>query len=197
MSEDVSFGDLIRRVRAGDEQAATQLVRRYKPTIRRIVDVRLRDPRLRRLLDAEDVCQSVMRSFFVRAAMGQYQLDTPEQLLRLLTTMARNKLANQVHRQQAKRCDYRRVTAGSIEEREIAVPGPSASSAMAAATLLQEACQRLSAEERRLLELRQKGRPWAEIAAALGGSPDGLRMQLTRAVDRVARELGLDGVPHE
>src|SRR5260370_20668853 len=87
MSEDPSFGDLIRRGRAGEEEAATQLVRRYEPTIRRIVDVRLRDPRLRRLLDAEDVCQSVLASFFVRAAMGQYRLDTPEQLVRLLATM--------------------------------------------------------------------------------------------------------------
>jgi RNA polymerase sigma factor (sigma-70 family) len=197
MSRDLSFRDLIRQVRAGDEQAATQLWRHYEPTIRRIVDVRLRDPRLRRLLDAEDVCQSVMRSFFVRAALGQYQLDTPDQLLRLLATMARNKVANQVHRHQAKRCDYRRLATGDIGQKEIAAPGPSASSAMAVTTLVQEVCQRLSAEERRLLELRQEGRAWAEIAAALGGSPDGLRMQLTRAVDRVARELGLDEVPHE
>jgi RNA polymerase sigma-70 factor (ECF subfamily) len=197
MSEDPSFGDLIRRVRAGEEEAATQLVRRYEPTIRRIVDVRLRDPRLRRLLDAEDVCQSVLASFFVRAAMGQYRLDTPEQLVRLLATMARNKLANQVHRHQAQRCDYRRVTTGTVEEREIAAPDPSLSTETSSAKLLQDARQRLSAEERRLLELRQEGRSWAEIAAALGGSPDGLRMQLTRAVDRVARELGLDEVAHE
>ena len=31
-----------------------------------------------------DICQSVMASFFVRAALGQYQLNTPEQLLNLL-----------------------------------------------------------------------------------------------------------------
>ena len=39
-----------------------------------------------------DICQSVLGSFFVRAATGQYKLETPEHLLKLLTTMARNKL---------------------------------------------------------------------------------------------------------
>ena len=33
---------------------------------------------------------------------------------------------------------------------------------------------------------------WNEIAAELGGTPDGHRMRLTRALDRVAPELGLD-----
>src|SRR5262245_23610315 len=54
-----SFDELMRRVRAGDEQAAADLVRRYEPAIRRAVRVRLRDPQLRRLLDSIDICQSV------------------------------------------------------------------------------------------------------------------------------------------
>ena len=33
---------------------------------------------------------------------------------------------------------------------------------------------------------------WAEIARQLGGTPDGRRMQLTRALDRVSGELGLE-----
>jgi hypothetical protein len=35
MSEAVPFDELIRLVRAGDEQAARELVRRYEPAIRR------------------------------------------------------------------------------------------------------------------------------------------------------------------
>src|SRR5207253_5181912 len=78
------FRDLIRRVRAGDEAAAAELVQHYEPYIRRAVRVRLVDPRLKRLVDSVDVCQSVLASFFVRAALGQYDLETPEQLLKLL-----------------------------------------------------------------------------------------------------------------
>src|SRR5437764_4205204 len=92
MTEPGSFPDLIRRVRGGDEAAAAELVKRYEPAIRRAVRVRL-DPRLRRVCDSMDLCQAVLGSFFVRAALGQYELETPEQLLKLLATMARKKLS--------------------------------------------------------------------------------------------------------
>src|SRR6516225_3387179 len=110
MPDEPSFRDLIGRVRQGDELAAAELVRRYEPAIRRAVRFRLTDPRLRRTCDSMDVCQSVLLSFFVRAASGQYDLDTPEQLLRRLTTMARNKLLNQARQQQAGCRDNRMVT---------------------------------------------------------------------------------------
>jgi RNA polymerase sigma-70 factor (ECF subfamily) len=51
----------------------------------------LTDPRLRRVLDTVDVCQSVLGGF-VRAAAGQFDLEQPEQLVKLLTTMARNRI---------------------------------------------------------------------------------------------------------
>src|SRR5437588_8834998 len=102
------FADLIQRVRSGDEDASTELVRRYEPAIRRVVRVHLRDPRLRRVLDSTDIAQSVLATFFVRANLGQYELDSPESLLKLLATIARNKLTNQANRQRAGRRDYRR-----------------------------------------------------------------------------------------
>jgi RNA polymerase sigma-70 factor (ECF subfamily) len=52
MAEPASFQDLIRRIRAGDPEAAAELVRRYEPTIRRAVRVRLVDARLGALLDS-------------------------------------------------------------------------------------------------------------------------------------------------
>jgi hypothetical protein len=51
----------------------------------------------------------------------------------------------------------------------------------------------LPAEEREVVERRAAGEGWAEIAAALGGTAAGRRMQLKRALDRVAPELGLEG----
>jgi DNA-directed RNA polymerase specialized sigma24 family protein len=93
MSDDTVFAGFMRRVRAGDEQAARELVARYEPVIRREVKMRLRDPRLYRRLDGADICQSVLASFFLRAASGQYELDQPDQLLRLLVVMTRHKLS--------------------------------------------------------------------------------------------------------
>jgi DNA-directed RNA polymerase specialized sigma24 family protein len=101
MADASTFHDLIIRLRTGDAGAAAELVRRYEPTIRLIVRRRLSDPALRRVLDSMDICQSVLASFFLRAAVGQYQLDDPQQLLKLLATMARNKVLHEVARQRA------------------------------------------------------------------------------------------------
>jgi RNA polymerase sigma-70 factor (ECF subfamily) len=192
MPEDNDFPELIRRVRAGDELAAAELVRRYEPAIRRAVRIRLGDTRLARAFDSMDVCQSVLASFFVRAALGQYELDAPEQLLKLLATMARHKLADQVDRERADCRDNRRVEEGSAETREVLSSASSPSGQVAARELLQEVQLRLSPEERQLVELRNQGLDWAAIAARLGGSPEALRKRLARATDRIARELGLD-----
>jgi hypothetical protein len=77
----------------------------------------LPDRRMRRVLDSMYVCHSVLASFFVRA-LGQYDLDTPVQLLHLLASMAPNKLGNQASRLQAQKRDYRReVGIGEQAER--------------------------------------------------------------------------------
>src|SRR5436190_19371790 len=110
MRENESAVELFRHVRAGDSEAATELFRRYEPSIRRRVRVwlRLQDERLGRAFDSMDVCQSVLASFFLRAAAGQYEVQEPGQLVALLFRMARNKLAHQVAREQAQRRDARR-----------------------------------------------------------------------------------------
>jgi RNA polymerase sigma factor (sigma-70 family) len=198
MPETDSFAELLRRVRTGDGGAADELWRQYEPFLRREVRLRLRDPHLRRLFDENDVCQSVMASFFVRAAAGQFDLDGPEQLRQLLSRMGRNKLAGQARRHRAQRRDCRRV--GEFPEgEEDQAPGaePSPSQAVAWRELLQEFRNRLGAEERQLADLRAGGRAWADIAAQVGGTADARRVQLNRAVERVSRELGLAGADHE
>src|SRR5436309_1583756 len=164
MTEPGSFPDLIRRVRTGDEAAAAELVRRYEPAIRRSARLRL-NPRLRRACDSLDLCQAVLGSFFVRVAAGQYELDAPEQLLKLLATMVRNKLSKLARYEQAERRDQRRVAAGSAEEHEVAADQASPSRQVSARELLEEVQRRLSEEERHLLQLRHQGLDWAAIAA--------------------------------
>jgi RNA polymerase sigma-70 factor (ECF subfamily) len=188
-----TFADFMRRIRAGDEQAAAELVRRYEPLIRREVRLHLEDRRLSRLFDSMDVCQSVLGSFFLRAAAGQYDLEQPEQLVRLLVTMARNKLASAARGQHRQRRDQRRVSAGGEAELAgLADPRPGPEESVAGAELLRRFRGALSAEEKQLVDLRGEGLAWAEVAARLGGTAQARRMQLARAVDRVARELGLE-----
>ena len=93
MKQGSSFTELIERVRSGDEQAATQLVQDFEPVVRRELRFRLRDSLARRELDSMDISQSVLSNFFVRAAMRQYDLNEPVDLVKLLATMTRNKVA--------------------------------------------------------------------------------------------------------
>ncbi|QJW99127.1 ECF-type sigma factor [Frigoriglobus tundricola] len=108
MANEPQFADLIRRVRAGQAEAAAELVDQFEPEIRRAIRMRLTDPRLRRVLDSVDICQSVFGQFFARAAAGQFDLQEPNQLVRLLVVMAQNRLRNHAAFQQAARRDQRR-----------------------------------------------------------------------------------------
>jgi RNA polymerase sigma-70 factor (ECF subfamily) len=148
------------------------------------------------LIESVDICQSVFASFFVRTALGQYDLETPDQLLRLLATIARNKLARQANREHAARRDQRRINPAAVLE-DCPAPGSSPSSQLATRELVQEARRRMSPEELRLLELREQGLGWTDVAAELGGSPEALRVRLARAVARVTRQLGLDEATDE
>jgi RNA polymerase sigma-70 factor (ECF subfamily) len=189
MTESTTFAEFIGRIRAGDDQAARELVRRYEPVIRREVRVRLRDPRLYSRFDWTDICQSVLASFFARSAAGQYELEQPDQLLRLLVTMTRHKLAKQERRHRAGRRDYRRVEGRDPAELEGRSATPSPSRLVAGRDLLEEFRRRLTAEERHLADLRAQGYDWGEIAGQLGGTPAARRKQLARALDRVEQQL--------
>jgi RNA polymerase sigma factor (sigma-70 family) len=194
MSEGDSFTEFMRRIRAGDEQAAADLVRQYEPLIRREVRINLEDRHLSQLFDSMDISQSVLFSFFVRTAAGQYDLEQPDQLLKLLVTMARNKLATAARREHRQRRDRRRTTntgaAGPLAD--VADRNLAPDEQIAAKELLVRLGQSLSEEERHLAELRKQGLAWADIATQLGGTAQARRMQLARAIDRVAQEFDLD-----
>jgi RNA polymerase sigma-70 factor (ECF subfamily) len=136
-----------------------------------------------------DICQSVLASFFVRTAAGQYDLNSPGQLVRLLTAMARNKLLRQVEKLQAGRRGGGRCPEGDVD---LTDPGPDPHRVAAGRELLQQFRSRLSEEERWLADQRGLGRSWADIAAEAGENTDALRMRLSRATDRVARQLDID-----
>jgi RNA polymerase sigma-70 factor (ECF subfamily) len=192
MAGEDAFADLICRVRAGDGEAAAELVHSYEPAIRRVVRVHLRDPRLRRVLDSMDVCQSVLATFFVRANLGQYDVATPEDLLKLLGKIARNKLTNQISKHRAERRDYRREESFASREGLTRASGSGPGEQAAARELLAKVRELLTDDERQLAELRGRGDSWAEVATTLGGTPDSMRKKLARALNRVLTHLGLD-----
>jgi RNA polymerase sigma factor (sigma-70 family) len=192
MREKCDFADLLQRVRGGDSDAAFELVRKYESAIRVAVRTRLSDPKLRRQFDSMDVCQSVLASFFMRAATGQYDLRDPAQLVALLTKMARNKLAMRARHEYRQRRDVRRnVQLGEIWS-EPASPGAEPTRQVVGRDLVDRALGLMDPQVRQMAECRTRGMEWSEIAAQIGGTADARRKQFQRAVDQIAQSLEID-----
>lgn len=183
------FQALMHRLRQGDEDAAAEIVRSYEPGLTRLIRVRLLDRRLRRLHGESDVFQSVMGSFFVRVALGQYDLQKPEDLLKLLSVMVRNKVA-----EKARRRDVGRDADDLDGSGAAVVPStePSPSRIVAMRQLAREARARLAPELLEVIALRDEDLGWKEIAERVGGNPDALRKRLARAVDEISEALGVE-----
>ena len=90
------------------------------------------------LVESVDICQSVFASFFVRTSLGQYDLESPDKLFRLLVTITRNKVAHQANHEHAARRDQRRINQGAGLA-DCPAPGNSPSRQLAARELVQEA----------------------------------------------------------
>ncbi len=192
MSDEPDFRALLARVRAREPGAAAELVRRYDPQIRRLIRVRLTDPKLRRLVDTADIFQSVLFKCLVHVSEGRYDLQDPAELLKLLATMVSHKIIDM-----ARRPEMRKAAPGGGEPLDsLAGEGETPSAVLACRELLDKIAHLLSEEELRIVRLRLEGVPWAEIAAGEGREPDAVRKQHDRALQRVREQLGGDGPGH-
>ena len=191
MKKGSSFTALLEQVRNGDQEAASRLVEEFEPVVRRELRFRLRDNRARLELDSMDISQSVLSNFFVRVATRQYDLNEPVDLVKLLATMTRNKVAEKLRNQHRQRRDSRRTVLG-VEGMALASADPTPSRVLAGKEILKLVRRSLSGEERRLVDLRAQGLSWEEIADSLGGSADARRKQMARAIDEIVHKLGLE-----
>jgi DNA-directed RNA polymerase specialized sigma24 family protein len=185
MSTNDDFLELIRRVRSGDEVAASALVSQFEPFILRVVRLRMRNrgdfERLRHDVGSIDVCQSVFKSLFVRLRGGRFDLNQPQDMEKLLASMARFKIANKARRLSV---IWREVSRECAEANH-ADPGPGPEKPVEDRDLAEAIVQLFSFEELELVNRRLDDQSWPEISLALGGSADALRKKLDRAFERI------------
>src|SRR5205823_2801974 len=115
-------------------------------------------------------------------------------LLALLTEMARNRVHDHVRYQQADCRDHRRVEKGGPALESVAGRQETPSVVVANRELLEQVRELLSEEERYLVDQRDLGRSWDDLAAELGISAAAARMQRKRALQRVTQQLGMEEV---
>jgi len=188
MYQDSSLADLqnlLTQVRQGNSRAATEFVERFAPEIRTEVRQHLRAGRIRRLVDSEDVCQSVLATMLLRLADGEFQLEDPRQLGPLLLRIARNKVNGQMRRHYAARRDIRQTEPLSVNGQN-AVHHETPSARLVHEELVAEVRSRLAPDERRIAEMRKSGQTWSDIAQAMNATPEGIRKRFERAFHTAA-----------
>ncbi len=86
-----SDASLLIRVQAGEDDAATAIYSRYAARLLRLADQNTGDD-LSSRIDAEDIVQSVFRTFFRRVNDGHYLIPEGDELWKLLLVIALNKV---------------------------------------------------------------------------------------------------------
>jgi RNA polymerase sigma-70 factor (ECF subfamily) len=184
---------LLRRLRGGSQDAATQLYLRYANRLHALAKAKCSSDLARRV-EAEDIVQSVFGSFFRGASRGYYDVPAGEELWKLFLVIALNKIrAKGAYHRAAKR-DVR-LTAGS-EGLEQAAELPAGADEAAYAVLqmtVDEALERLPAQHKQMLVLRVEGHEVAEIAQLTGRSKRTVERVLQESRKKLAGLLDLEG----
>lgn len=181
---------LILEIKQGNQNAAAEFCRQYEPEVRRFIRFRLTDPRLRRLFDSVDVCQSVMARFFHHVRTGRISVEHPLQLLKLLTTMARNSLLDHARKAKVRH----RISGHEADPDQIPSlkdPGIAAVDQIEQADLVSLIRMKMRPEEQLALDKWMLGHGWDALSIEFNCEPDAIRKKLTRAIDRATKELGL------
>jgi RNA polymerase sigma factor (sigma-70 family) len=176
---DISDGSLLRRFRGGVSDAATLLYFRYADHLHSLAAARL-SPDLEPRLGAEDIVQSVFRTFFRRAALGQYEVPDGESLWKLFLVMALNKIRSAAIHHRAACRDVSRTPNADVAAPQ-AGDGGRADALSTLHLVIDELLQRLPPSSRVIIERRIEGYEVAEIAETAGCSK--------RSVERILREF--------
>jgi RNA polymerase sigma-70 factor (ECF subfamily) len=182
--------------RTGDDGAAQALFDRYVEQVMKLARRHLSRPMAGRV-DAEDIAQSVFRTFFQRARQGQFQIDEAEDLCKLLARITVHKTFRQIafHRR-AKRDAG--VETGEPQEMLLnrLASGPTPQEAAAFVDQLELFFSKLQPTERQILELRMEGHNNLEIADQLGISDRKIRRLMER-IRGLAEKLGMKALDAE
>lgn len=160
-----SDGSLLRRLRKGEQDAATRLYLRYARRLHGLANAQTGQD-LRSRIDPEDIVQSVFRTFFRRAQEGHYEVPDGEEIWKLFLVIGLHKIRDAAVFHRAAKRNAARTTAltraGEAAE-------PSAADEMAETTLrmiIDEILLSLNDSQKEIVTMRMEGAQVDEIAEA-------------------------------
>jgi len=187
-SELLATGELLRRAKSGDQEALNRLMARYRPRLVRWATGRL-PLNARSLFDTGDLVQeTLLRAIQV---LDGIEIGEPGKFQAYVRTAVLNRIRDQV------RWARKRPGAAGVPE-DLEDPTPSPLDKVIEADVLaryERAMEQLTDIQRLLVHLRLELRySYEEIAAIVERtSPDAARMAVSRAVRRLAEEMGPGG----
>jgi RNA polymerase sigma-70 factor (ECF subfamily) len=176
---EASDGSLVRRFLHGSEDAATQIYLRYAHRLRSLALAHC-SRSLAARVDADDIVQSVFRSFFQAARRGLYDVPAGEDLWKILLVISLNKIRDATSFHQAARRDVRLTTWVEGNQAALAEKHQDEAALVFLQLVLDEVLDHLPASHRRMVELRIQGHQVADIAEVTGRSK--------RSVERILQE---------
>jgi RNA polymerase sigma-70 factor (ECF subfamily) len=191
MAEEHGDQSYLKLWRAGDQQAARELFDRYVDRLLALAHRRL-DHRLAGRVDAEDIVQSVFRTFFHRAKENRFDVKDPDDISKLLFRITIHKTLRQIAFHRRGKRDAQLEAGAHREGDELLMeqfagePTPEE-----AATLVDEMehfLSQLKPEERQILEMRMEGYNNQEISEKMDISDRKIRRLLERLRGLAQRE---------
>jgi RNA polymerase sigma-70 factor (ECF subfamily) len=180
---------LLRRLRQGSDDAATDLYLRYVHRLRALAQART-SAQLARLVDTEDIVQSIFGSFFRGASQGFYDVPAGEELWRLFVVIALNKIRAKGNYYRAAKRDARlTVHDEALDEREALSRQGSEQDLAFLRLAVEEALQKLPPQHKQVVTLRIEGHEVADIARETGRSYRTVERILQQARERLTELL--------
>ena len=191
--EAISDRSLLRRVRSGQPDAATELYLRYAERLSALAAGQC-GPDLAARVDPEDIVQSVFRTFFRRVARGQYDVPEGEELWKLFLVIALHKIRSTASFHRAAKRDVRVTTTGLTEALaggQLAAPDESARATLG--LVIDELLAGLPQSMRAIVELRIEGHEVEEIARRTQRSRRSVERALQEFRTRLSALIREDG----
>ena len=191
------LSELLARLQAGDDAAATAIFRRYAGRLLGLAHSRL-DAHLRQKMDPEDVVQSVFRSFFQRQAAGQFTFKDWDDLWALLVVFTVRKCLGKADFYHAACRDTRREEGASDDPQGAAswqalAREPTPDEVLALGDLVEQLFAGFDPREQQILSLCLQDWTAVEVKAELGCSERTVYRIQERARKRLKRLIGLEG----
>jgi RNA polymerase sigma-70 factor (ECF subfamily) len=168
---------LLRRCRTGDQVAAQDLYRRYAGRLRALASAQCATD-LQVRFDADDIVQSVFRTFFQGLRESAYHVPEGQELWGLLFVIALHKIRNQANYHRAAKRDIGQTVGGELLETNFADDEASLNFLM---MLIEDEIKEYPPVNKDIVRMRIEGYDIGEIVNATGRS--------RRTVERVLQDF--------